>query len=330
MLHSGTRPGKDPEKRQAEKPEKDPEKRQAQKPEEGDPGKRQAEKPKKDPERLRVLARIRELEREGRFDVDAEEDPPTLPLEPDRIDYLRRKPGSKAKVRLSYAIANRFVDGLLREKKLIIKEIRGMENLEELDSGAILTCNHFNPFDCFTVEHLFRISGQKKKRQLFKVIREGNYTNFPGFYGFLFRNCNTLPLSQNKKTMYLFLQAIDTILQRGDFILIYPEQSLWWNYRKPKLLKNGAYKFAVKNGVPVLPIFITMEDGEAYGPDGFPVQEYTVFIGKAIYPRSELPERARVIAMREENYGFWKETYESFYGIPLVYETTERPGNEYA
>lgn len=284
--------------------------------------------PERDPGRLKVLERIRELEREGRFDVDAEEDPPTLPLEPDQIDYLRKRPGSRVMVRLSYAIASRFVDGLLREGKLVIREIRGMEHLKELDTGAILTCNHFHPFDCFMVEHLFRISGQKQKRQLFKVIREGNYTNFPGFYGFLFRNCNTLPLSQNRKTMYLFLQAVDEILKRGDFILIYPEQSLWWNYRKPKLLKNGAYKFAVKNGVPVLPIFITMEDGGTYGADGFPVQEYTVFVGKAIYPRTELPERARVTAMREENYAIWKEIYESFYGIPLEYETVENLGDE--
>ena len=39
--------------------------------------------PEKAPDRLAVLARIEQLEREGRFDVDAEEDPPTLPLEPD-------------------------------------------------------------------------------------------------------------------------------------------------------------------------------------------------------------------------------------------------------
>lgn len=277
--------------------------------------------PPKAPDRLAVLARIGQLEREGRFDVDAEEDPPTFPLEPNQIDYLRVKPASKAKVKLSYALAGKFLDGLLRDGKLILKEIRGMEHLNGLKTGAILTCNHFNPFDCFTVEHLFRISEHQGRRQLFKVIREGNYTNFPGFYGFLFRNCNTLPLSQNKKTMYNFLQAVDKILQRGDFILIYPEQSLWWNYRKPKPLKNGAFKFAVKNNVPVLPIFITMEDSAGYGPDGFPVQEYTVFIADAIYPRRELTERERVSAMRQENYDTWKRIYEDFYGIPLEYTT---------
>lgn len=282
--------------------------------------------PQKAPDRLAVQERIAQLEREGKFDVDAEEDPPTLPLMPDEIDYLRVKPSSKAKVKLSYAIAGKFVDGLLKDGKLVLKKIQGMENLNSLQSGAIITCNHFNPFDCFTVEHLFRISEQKGKRQLFKVIREGNYTNFPGFYGFLFRNCNTLPLSQNKKTMYNFLQAVDTILRRGDFILIYPEQSLWWNYRKPKPLKNGAFKFAAKNQVPVLPIFITMEDSERIGEDGFPIQEYSVFIEKPIYPQAGLTEREQVIAMRDRNYEVWKQIYEEFYGIPLNYTTEQTEG----
>lgn len=289
----------------------------------GSPERDEKEKsiPEKAADRLAVLARIEQLEREGRFDVDAEEDPPTLPLEPDQIDYLRVKPSSRAKVKLSYALAGKFLDGLIKDGKLILKEIRGMENLNGLDSGAILTCNHFNPFDCFTVEHLFRTSKHQGKKQLFKVIREGNYTNFPGFYGFLFRNCNTLPLSQNKKTMYNFLKAVDTILQRGDFILIYPEQSLWWNYRKPKPLKNGAFKFAVKNQVPVLPIFITMEDSGVYGPDGFFIQEYTVFIERPIYPKSGLTEREQVSAMRQENYQVWSRIYEEFYGKPLEYTT---------
>lgn len=277
--------------------------------------------PEKDPGRLAVLKTIEQLELEGRFDVDAEDDPPTLPLEPDQIDYLRRKPASKMKARVAYALAETFVDRLVRDGKLVIERINGLENLNAVKSGAVITCNHFNPFDCFTVEKVFRKSVHYKKKTLYKVIREGNYTNFPGLYGFLFRNCDTLPLSQNKKTMYHFLKAVDIILQRGDFILIYAEQSLWWNYRKPKPLKNGAFKFAVKNNVPVIPIFITMEDSERIGSDGFPIQKYTVFIEKPVYPDQSLTERQQVDDMRDKNYYVWKRIYEEFYGMPLTYTT---------
>lgn len=282
--------------------------------------------PPKAPDRLAVLETIARLEREGRFDEDAEDDPPTIPLTPDMVDYLQVKPGSRTKARIAYRVARRFVNRLLKDKKLVIKEVCGMENLNGVKTGAVLTCNHFNPFDCFTVEHLFQCSEHMGKKKLFKVIREGNYTNFPGFYGFLFRNANTLPLSQNKKTMYNFLKAVDAILQRGDFILIYAEQSLWWNYRKPKPLKNGAFKFAAKNNVPVIPFFITMEDSDRIGEDGFPVQEYTVFISEPIYPQPGLSEREQVCAMRDKNYEVNKRIYEKFYGIPLTYTTQETEG----
>lgn len=132
------------------------------------------------------------------------------------------------------------------------------------------------------------------------MIREGNYTNFPGFYGMLMRNCYTFPLSSNRDTMKKFLSSMDTVLQHGDFMLVYPEQSMWWNYRKPKPLKKGAYTFAAKNHVPVLPCFITMEDSDILGDDGFYVQEYTIHIAEPIYPDPQKTQAENVDAMRQK------------------------------
>ena len=121
--------------------------------------------------------------------------------------------------------------------------------------------------------------------------------------------------------MIEFMKAVDTILQRGDFILIYPEQSMWWNYRKPKPLKIGAYKLAAKNNVPIIPIFITMEDSKIKGEDGYPIQEYTVNIEKPIYPDENLSIKENTEKMKEENFQVWKKIYEDFYKIPLEYTT---------
>ena len=200
--------------------------------------------------------------------------------------------------------------------------------MNKVNGGAIITCNHFNPFDSFTVEKVFRMAGEDKKRKLFKVIREGNYTNFSGLYGFFFRNCDTLPLSSSTQTMKEFVKAIDVILKRGDFILIYPEQSMWWNYRKPKPLKNGAFNFAVRSNVPVIPIFITMEDSDIIGEDGFPVQAYTVNIAEPIYTKPELSDKEKIEDMKNRNYEIWKNTYEGFYGIQLEYDIMEKLEND--
>ena len=278
----------------------------------------------KAPDRLAVLEKIQTLEKEGKFDIDVEEDPPTIPLTPEEIDYLRKSTYSKLKNKVANKVGEKFLHDIIKENKLMIKEIKGIENMQKVETGAILTCNHFNPFDSFSIEHVFRLTGQAKRKKMYKVIREGNYTNFPGFYGFLFRNCDTLPLSSNKRTMVAFMKAVEAILKRGDFILIYPEQSMWWNYRKPKPLKNGAYRFAVKNKVPVIPIFITMEDSQNIGDDGFPIQAYTIHIKEPIYPEDTLSEKEKVERMKNENYQIWKQVYEEFYQIPLKYTTEEQ------
>ncbi|MGN0140690.1 MAG: glycosyltransferase [Roseburia sp.] len=269
-------------------------------------------------DRLEVLERIAELEREGRFDVDVEEDPPTKELKPEDIDYLRKKVSSKIKRKLTYTVARGFLNNILEKKQMIVKEIRGIENFKNLNSGAIITCNHFNAFDSFAIQMTYEASGQKK-RKFYRVIREGNYTNFPGFYGMLMRNCNTFPLSSNKDTMKKFIRCIDIVLKRGDFVLFYPEQSMWWNYRKPKPLKKGAFTFAVKSNVPVLPCFITMEDSDIMGPDGFYVQEYTVHVAEPIYPDPAKSKAENAEAMRQANYEIWKKIYEETYGEELVY-----------
>ena len=87
------------------------------------------------------------------------------------------------------------------------KEIRGIENFRNLNTGALITCNHFNAFDSFAMQLVYD-KAEQPDRLFYRVIREGNYTSFPGFYGFLMRNCDTLPLSSNLKTMKKFMIAV--------------------------------------------------------------------------------------------------------------------------
>ena len=277
----------------------------------------------KDPSRLKVLKKIEELETAGIFDVDVEDDPPTKMLMPNKVDYLNKKLSSKIATKIANAMGRKFIKKITKDGVLRIKEIKGIENFQNLKTGAIITCNHFNPMDSFAMQVCFDASKQKKKR-MYKVIREGNYTNFPGIFGFFMRHCSTLPLSSNRDTMKKFLHAVNTILQRGDFILVYPEQSMWWNYRKPKPLKKSAFKFAASNNVPVLPIFITMEDSADLGPDGFPIQVYTINVGEPIMPDNNLSVLENTNNMKDKNYQVWKNIYEDTYKTKLTYLCDEK------
>lgn len=260
--------------------------------------------------------KIDELEAAGLFDKDIEDDPPSREILPDEIEYIKKTPWQKIKTKFAFFLAYRFAARAERKKILIIKDVIGSENLNT-GGGVMLTANHFSPLDSFIMHRAFDTS--KRRGRLYRVIKEGNYTSFPGFYGFLMRNCNTLPLSSNAATMRKFLRGVDTALGNGDCVLIYPEQSMWYNYRKPKPLKIGAFDLAVRSGVPVVPAFITMQDSDVTLPGGETVQEHTVHIGKPIYPDESLPRRERAEKMREQTFEYNKSVYERVYGIKLEY-----------
>ena len=273
-------------------------------------------------DRVKIVEKIAQFEREGRFDEDVEDDPPGREIQPGEVDYLGKKLRSKIQSKFAYSMARRYLNSIIEEKKLIIKDIIGIENFANLSSGAIITCNHFNAFDSFAIQVAYESSGHKK-RKFYRIIREGNYTSFPGFFGYLMRHCNTLPLSSNPSAMKEFTRATDTLLKQGHFVLVYPEQSMWWNYRKPKPVKPGGFYLAAKNKLPVLPCFITMKDTKLIGEDGFPIQEYTIHVSEPIYPKEGVRTGVNAEMMANENSRVWKEIYEREYGIPLRYDESE-------
>jgi len=270
----------------------------------------------KSQERIEVLDKIKLCEQNEWWDKDVENDPPTKILKPDEVDYLNTKLSNKIKTLIYNYAGNKFYKKMLKNKQYIFGEVLGLEKIKNFKGGAIITCNHFNIFDNYAV--LLALKKEFKHLKLYKVIREGNYS-FPGQIGNIFRHCNTLPLSENPQTMMKFLKSIKVLLNKGNKILVYPEQSLWWNYRKPRPLKNGAYKFAVKNNVPVIALFITLKDSNILDDFGFPVQIYTVHIQDVIYPNNNLTEKENIEYMKNKNFELNKQTYEKTYNQKLPY-----------
>ncbi len=273
----------------------------------------------KSQDRLDVLERIKLCEKNEQWDADVEIDPPAYELFAKDVDYLNKKLSSKIATWFANKMATNFFEKLIKNGQFIIKEVRGLENfLAVKDKGAIITSNHFSPLENYAVWRTIKphINGKR----LYRVIKEGNYTNPPAPFKLIMRHCDTLPLSRNRETMKNFFKAVDTLLCRGEKILIYPEQAMWWNYRKPRPLKNGAFKFAISSNVPVIPFFITMTDSDTIGADGFPIQEYTVNIMPAIFPDPNLSKNENAEMMKNKNYELWKQCYEDFYGKKLTYE----------
>ena len=228
----------------------------------------------------------------------------------------------KQKKSFTYKIKNKAVmKGIYNTGKDIINNIKvvGEENLANisLSKGAIITCNHFNPLDSYNVRKV--VEGILKKK-LYIVIEETNLA-MTGELGLIMNYANTIPIT--KKPNYIlktFIPEIKKVLDEGNIVLIYPEEEMWFNYRKPRPCKRGAYQFASELKVPVISLFVQMDDLDTNDNEEFLNVEQTVHILKTIYPDENKSIRENSIAMAEQDYNQKKTAYEKAYGKKLTYD----------
>lgn len=266
--------------------------------------------PEPSPDRLEVLRRIAQYEAEGgeSFFKDVENDPPSRTLMPGDVDYMQKKPATRLRAAVARLICA-AARAVIRVKYRV--RVEGAENLDGVTGGAVVTSNHFSITDNVAVQIALRRA--RGRRKLYRVIREGNYF-MPGIIGFLLKYCDTLPVSSNLHTMSQLGRAVDARLAEGSFVLIYPEQAMWWNYRRPRPYRIGAFYYAAKNGVPVIPCFTTLEGSGKTGKNGFEDMYYTVHVLPPVYPDAGLPVRAAAEKMSERNRGMCLEKYREVYG----------------
>ena len=270
---------------------------------------------KKRRERLAVINNIKEALLEGDSFRKVEIGDPK-PNEKDirkkvvPFDNLRKRPANKIKIAIARAIANKATFLINSDTEIV-----GLENLAEVKDGAIITSNHFNPMDCTLTWLMAMCAGREKELGI--VVQESNIF-MKGFFGFLMRNCNTMPVSSNLSYMARNLKpALKERLDRGELVLIYPEQEMWFNYKKPRDFRIGAYHYAAEFGVPIIPCFAEMRECDELDDCGFYKIKYVFHVMPPIYPDESLPFRERGDRMRALDAAAKRECYERVYGIPL-------------
>ena len=130
-----------------------------------------------------------------------------------------------------------------------------------------------------------------------------------------------LPLPESFDGMSHFEDALELSLKKKHYVLFFPEQAEWWYYRKVRPFKNGAFHYALKYNVPIIPCFITFAPRKKKidDPEGMYPERMIVHILAPIYPEEGKDfalerERLKATAFNET-----KECYENVYGIPLRY-----------
>ena len=160
------------------------------------------------------------------------------------------------------------------------------------------------------------------------IVQESNVF-MKGFFGFLMRNAYTLPVSSNIRYMKENLRpALKKILERGDTVLIYPEQEMWFNYKKPRPLREGAYQFAYEMNVPIVPCFVEMQETEGIDSNGFKQIKHILHVMPPIYPDVSKSARESRAEMLNIDMNCKIKCYEDAYG--LKYDNSFKPERDIA
>ena len=257
--------------------------------------------------RIEVMERIKECEELGLYQehVDPVDFSNVIHVD-ENFHYLKHPLGE----RIVYFFKNIFVVlpfTFHLNKVRFKKKVVGKENLKGIDA-AVITCNHVDKFDCLAVKGTVG-------RRLY--ITAAPFNNQKGWLGGMMRVGGMLPMSEEESGMIAFNNALSTLLHSHKFILYYPEQAMWWHYRKPRPLKKGAFYTAVKNNVPVIPMFITFTGSGKFDEEGIEKDHFTLHISKPIYPDKNMSEREQIEDLRLKNFEAWKKTYEEFYKCEL-------------
>lgn len=157
--------------------------------------------------------------------------------------------------------------------------ISGKKNLKNLKkSGAILIPNHVLYLDCL-------ISAQCAFNKKLYIHTLESTMKVPVLSGII-KALGGMPIPTKPSARKVFINVTDQMLQKGNWLCIFPEGALWPNYKKIRPFKTGAGHFAVKNNVPLVPVCINLITKR--GLFNKQKQKAVVHIGKPIYSNKNL------------------------------------------
>lgn len=259
-----------------------------------------------------------QYEKEGRFNenVDGASYEGALPVT-EEFEFIKKGFKNWVLHKVYLAILKTYTKRI--NKQLTNVKIEGKENLKGI-KACIATCNHISKVDSFAVRQAIGYDIN---------YVAADYNNWNNILGTVGRHTGYLPLSPSldRKLMRKFNEAIEYYLtKKKRKILFYPEQAMWREESRPRPLKDGAFHYAVKHNVPILPLFITFTPKENMVDDQgrYEFSDYTIHILPPIYPKENVNNRENVEYMRNTNYQMWKDCYEKTYNKKLEFKVKSK------
>ena len=96
--------------------------------------------------------------------------------------------------------------------------------------------------------------------------------------------------------------SIDNLLKDGKTIHFYPEGSLWPYCNKIRHFKNGAFDFAVRNNVPIVPMVFKFKKSKAISNILKSKPTITLEILEPIFPDTSLSKKEAILDLKNRVY----------------------------
>ena len=264
-----------------------------------------------------VIENIKKFAESGEFHNKVELTDPVLSYEENKKitgEYLENRKHISFKIKTF--LATNFVKlatGIINKNT----EIIGIEKIPKNLEGVIITSNHFGPLENTVIRHLTNKLGRKK----LGIISQTTNFAMKGIIGFLMNYSNTIPIWADPRYLARdFLSVLkENLIDKKEAVLLYPEQEMWFNYRKPRPPKNGAYFYSAKLNVPIISCFVEIVDLEEDDTEEFKKVKYVLHILDVLYPDETKTSRENTDYLAETDYDLKKKCYEKVYGKELTY-----------
>lgn len=267
--------------------------------------------------RRSVIENIKNFAETGQFHNKVELNDPELTAAQSRQitdAYLenRKRLSFKIKTALGVALAQAATKAINKNT-----QIKGLEKIPKDLGGVLITSNHFSPLENTVIRHLTNTLGRKK----LGIISQTSNFAMTGMVGFLMNYADTIPISTDPRYLAKdFLSLLkEHLVDKKQAILLYPEQEMWFHYRKPRPPKNGAYFYAAKLNVPILSCFVEIVDLDEDDTAEFKKVKYILHILDVLYPDGNKTARENTEMLSARDYALKKACYESVYGKELTY-----------
>ena len=189
-------------------------------------------------------------------------------------------------------------------------KIEGKENLKKTKGKAVVgISNHSQYTDMFISKRVFY------SRRYY--ITAAIFNNKSGISGNIMRCLGMIPItrSQSLSARRGLDNAISQILSnKKNALMFYPEKAMWKNYRKPRPFLKGAFYYAAKNNVPVLPMVVLYRPVNKIDKFFGRKNKLTVKILPPITANEELSFHDKVEYLQKKAQYLYNVEYEKFYG----------------